>query len=200
MKAWEGPQIGKERLGLVAGCPKRICQRVKRNIGHLLTHSDLPRPCKPDPAFLHLTPEDLYPVEGSQLSVVFPTHASYTNWGHHRLNLKEVAYALDLPVWLVQDPDKLFFWTNRHYKGLVMPLKPLQIMSQLLLDSLLTAASDSTPIVNQQPGDFVVPTSTWLPAIGKTLPHTWSNPTAVSATAVKKPTMRLWPLASGTNE
>jgi hypothetical protein len=164
---------------------KAYTPTVKRNIGHLLTHSGLPRPCKPDPAFLHLTPEDLYPVEGSELSVVFPTHASYTNWGHRRLNQKEVACTLDLPVWLVQDTDKLSFWTSRHSKGLVMPLKPLQIMSQLLLDSLLPAGSDSDPVVKQQPGDFVAPTSTWLSAIGKTLPHTWSNPTVVSATAVK---------------
>jgi hypothetical protein len=55
---------------------------VIRNIGHILSHKDLPRPCKPDPAFRHLSPGDLYPIEGSKLSVVFPTHSTVTNWGH----------------------------------------------------------------------------------------------------------------------
>jgi hypothetical protein len=66
-----------------------------------------------------------------------------------------------------------------------MPLEPLQIMQQLLLDLLVPAGRDDLPVLKQQPSDFVAPTSTWLPSIGKLLLHTWANPTAVSATAVK---------------
>jgi hypothetical protein len=157
---------------------------VRRNIGHVLIHSDLPRPCKPDPAFRHLKPDDLYPLDGSDLAVVFPTHATYTHWGHRKLSRKETAYAMDLPVWLVNDDSKLAAWNDRYSRGVTMPLKPFQVVLQLLLDSLATPSSE--PLVRvQQPLNFVAAKSTWLPAIQKRLPHSWAVATAVTAKAVK---------------
>jgi hypothetical protein len=164
---------------------------VKRNIGHLLMHSDLPRPCKADPAFHHLKLGDLYPVEGSKLSVVFPTHASYSNWGHRPLNKKEVAYAFDLPVWLVNDGAKLDKWTRHHARERCIPLKPLQVMTQLLLESVTPSDSAAPTATKQRPVESLATTSSWLPTIQKQLSHTWADPTAISATVVKADDARI---------
>jgi hypothetical protein len=158
---------------------------VKRNIGHIHIHSNLPRPCKSEPAFRYLNPGDLYPAEGSSLPVVFPTHATYSNWGHRRLSDKETAYIFDLPVWLASDEIKLKFWTFRYITGAAMPLKPLQVMTQLFLESLPTGRSDELPLPLPQSSPFVAPMFTWLPMTGKRLPHSWANPSSVSDKAVK---------------
>lgn len=160
-------------------------QTVKQNIGHILIHSNLPRPRQSDPAFRHLNPGDLYPVEGSSLPVVFPTHGTYSNWGHRRLSDKEVAYMFDLPVWLANDDDQLKSWTVRCTTGVVMPLKPLQAMTQLFLESLPVESLDELDVPVAQASPFVASTFTWFPLLGKRLSHSWANPSSVSDKAVK---------------
>jgi hypothetical protein len=96
----------------------------------------------PEPRFFHLKSTDLYPVEGSDLAVVFPTHSSFTNWGRRWLNNKKIVYAMDLPVWLVTDEKKLMAWMARFETRQIMPLKPLQVILKLLLDSYFKKLRD----------------------------------------------------------
>ena len=73
---------------------------VQRNLGHVLEQSDLPSPCSEQFDFPHLSAESLLPLKESTLpDVAFHTYASRTGWGRRQLNHKEIAGAMDLPLW-----------------------------------------------------------------------------------------------------
>jgi hypothetical protein len=160
---------------------------VRRDIGHVLIHSDMPRACQPDPSFIHLKTEQLYPLDGSDLPIVFHSYGTYTNWGFRKLSHKETAYAMDLPVWLVNDACGLQLWLERHHRGLVFPLKPLQIGLQVLLHDLKGETPEYEPqnALRVQSTEDTPQDSTWLPALNRFLPVSWARIEAVSAKAVK---------------
>ena len=157
---------------------------VRRDIGHVLIHSDMPRACKPNPSFKHLTPSQLLPLDGSDLPVVFHSFGTYTNWGYRKLSHKETAYAMDLPVRLVNDRIGLLVWINRHERGLAFPLKPLQVALKLLM--LALGGSDILePETQIQPTPELASTGSWLSSLNRELSNAWALADAVSAKAVK---------------
>jgi hypothetical protein len=144
----------------------------------------MPQACQPNPSFAHLKPNQLLPLDGSDLPVVFHSHATCANWGCRKLSHKETAHAVDVPVRLVNDSTGLAVWVARHRAGLVFPLKPLQMAAQLLLQTLGSADTvpDDSPV---QPADEHPSLGTWLPCIQRELSHAWALADAVSAKALK---------------
>jgi hypothetical protein len=69
-----------------------------------------------------------------------------------------------------------------------MPLKPLQVVVQLLLDSL--APSRELAAVESQPENFVAAEASWLPDIQRLLPHSWATTLAITATSAKSDNTR----------
>jgi hypothetical protein len=157
---------------------------VRRDIGHVLICSDMPRACQPNPSFAHLKPNQLLPLDGSDLPMVFHSYATYANWGYRKLSHKETAHAMDVPVRLVNDSTGLAVWVARHAAGLVFPLKPLQMAVQPLLQTLGSAdtVQDDSPV---QPADEHPSLGTWLPCVQRELSHAWALADAVSAKALK---------------
>ena len=159
---------------------------VSRQLGHLLDHSTLPIACSRAPTFAHFTPDDLLPMSGPLLPVVFPTHATRTKWGFRELTPKEIALCLDAPLWITSNPILLVLFVARYRQGLSMPLKLLQAPLQACL-----AAIDPAPPVTS----LLSPASTapfqedlrgsWLPSLQKWLPTRWVEAASVSATAAK---------------
>jgi hypothetical protein len=157
---------------------------VRRDIGHVLVHSDIPRACAQFPSFPHLRTDQLYPLDGLDLPVVFHSFGTYTNWGRRKLSYKELGYAMDLPVWVVSDKGHLQTWLVRYLNGLSCPLKPIQVATQLLLHSRhpgIPYADSPT----KTPPLIAIPMSTFLPKLGCTLPNAWATTSAITATAVK---------------
>jgi hypothetical protein len=131
----------------------------------------------------HLKPTQLLPLDGSDLPVVFHLHATCTNWGSRKLSHKETAHAVDVPVRLVDDSTGLAVWVARHAAGLVFPLKPLQMATQLLLQTLGSVDTGQDDPV--QPADECPSLVTWLPCVQRELSHAWALADAVSAKALK---------------
>jgi hypothetical protein len=156
---------------------------VRRDIGHVLIHSDVPRACQPNPSLAHLKPTQLLPLDGSDLPVVFHSYATCANWGYRKLSHKETAHAMDVPVRLVDDSTGLAVWVARHAAGLVFPLKPLQMATQLLLQTL--GSVDTVQDDPVQPADEHPSLVTWLPCVQRELSHAWALANAVSAKALK---------------
>jgi hypothetical protein len=156
---------------------------VRRDIGHVLIHSDMPRACQPNPSFAHLKPTQLLPLDGYDLPVVFHSYATYANWGYRKLSHKETACTMDVPVRLVDDSTGLAVWFARHAAGLVFPLKPLQMATQLLLQTL--GSVDTVQDDPVQPADEHPSLVTWLPCIQRELSHAWALDDALSAKALK---------------
>ena len=167
---------------------------VQRNIGHILDHGDRPTPCSALLNFDHLSADSLLPCRAtSLLDVAFHSYSSRTNWGRRQLNGKEIAGAMDLPLWF--STSALFgAWWDRHAEGSSIPLKPFQSLLTLWFLSsgdspeLTEPSSESTveggvEAASKSPGsledDF------WIPELGKLLPGTWVEAGEVSDKAAK---------------
>ena len=122
-------------------------QVVSRLIGHLLDHSTLHAVFSREPSFAHLKPKDLLPVTRPLLPVVFPTHATLTQWGSRELTSKEVTLCLDAPLWIVSNPTLLALFVQRHAQRRAIPLKLLQAPLQACL-----ALLDPSPPAMVAPG------------------------------------------------
>lgn len=161
-------------------------QAVSRQLGHLLDHSTLPTACSREPSFAHLSPEDLLPMTKPLLPVVFPTHATRTNWGSRELTAKEVALCLDAPLWIVSNPVLLSLFVQRYDQGQAIPLKLLQTP----LQDCLASIDPSVPII-EPPGPVSSQLfqedrrGSWLPLLGKWLPSTWVDAASTTAKAAK---------------
>jgi hypothetical protein len=90
---------------------------------------------------------------------------------------------MDLPVWVVADSARLDEWSVKYAQGGHMPLKPLQVFAQLMLESLSDPEVSSSRELAPQP--CITTSSTWLPTIQKRLPHDWAISSTVTTKAVK---------------
>jgi len=161
---------------------------VSRQLGHLLDHSTLPSACSREPAFAYLSPEDLLPMTGPLLPVVFPTHATRSKWGVRALTSKEIALCLDAPLWIVSNPLLLGLFNQRHAEGHVIPLKLLQAPLQSLLAELAPAPSSKSSVVPPHvvsPDFSEDPRGSWLPRLQTWLPSSWVDASSVTAKAAK---------------
>jgi hypothetical protein len=118
------------------------------------------------------------------LDVAFHSYSSRTGWGRRQLNGKEIAGAMDLPLWFSTSP--LFGpWMTRHTEGLAVPLKPFQaLMSLWMRDEEIPPSAAPTP----NP-ESVSPTEVedafWIPELGKLLPGNWVEAGEISDIAAK---------------
>jgi hypothetical protein len=159
---------------------------VRRNLGHVLEHGDRPVPCSPDLDFHHLSVDSLLPLHtGGFLDVAFHTFSSRTGWGRRQLNRKEIAGAMDLPLWFSQSP-LIDSWFTRFDLGLCMPLKPFQTLMGMYfksvpVTSIPSVEPPSRPRVDQPPllDDF------WIESLSLSLPGSWVDAGVISDTAAK---------------
>jgi hypothetical protein len=143
--------------------------------------------CLADPAFDHLSQEDLLPILATHLlPIVFPTHATRTKWGVRDLTPKEIGLCLDAPQWIVSNPPLLRLFLNRHSEAGVIPLKMLQAPLQACL---VAVDPPSAPIIKSLATSLEFsledPRGSWLPLLDTWLPPTWVDAVTVTAKAAK---------------
>jgi hypothetical protein len=197
-KNWQGRSFTHEQVGGVTdwrGTARTnlrampvLPETVKRNLSHVLEHGDRPTPCCASLDFPHLSVNELLPLnESVLLDVAFHTYSSRTNWGRRQLNDKEIAGAMDLPLWFSMSP--LFGnWSKRYDGGSCIPLKPFQTILKLFpVDD--KAVSDVVSVVEtsmrREGSDNEVEDDFWIESLGVILPGTWVDAGVVSDKALK---------------
>ena len=161
---------------------------VRRNLSHVLDHSDRPQECPKVRDFAHLNPNKLLPLGVPLLDVVFPSHCCRTGWGRRPLNDKEIGGAMDLPLWFSTSP--LFdAWSQRHALCKAMPLKLFQTILNGLFRSIDPVAEvigrEASPDLSDLPGLLEIPDEFWIPELNTFLPGSWVDAGEVSAKAAK---------------
>ena len=194
VKSWSRRLVKHEHVGGVTDWHGTIFARrwsvpmlpasVRRNLGHILDHGDRPTPCSEKLDFPHLSPESLLPLHtGALCDVAFPSHSSYTKWGSRPLSPKEIAGAMDLPLWFSTSP-LLGAWLVRHSGGHSIPLKPFQtILSLAFADS--GEVLPCSPEVEVRSSVNLVEDDFWVESLQRILPGTWVEAGEVSAKALK---------------
>lgn len=93
--------------------------------------------------FSSLVGEWLLPLGSLLLDVIFHSFRCHTGWGHRQLNSKEIASAMDLPLWYSTSPVFLG-WLDRHARGqTAMPLKPFQsILNSVFVEDVSSIPPD----------------------------------------------------------
>jgi hypothetical protein len=160
---------------------------VRRQLGHLLDHGTLPSACVEHPAFPHLSPQDLFPMDRNLPPVVFPSHATRTKWGIRPLTSKEIGLCLDAPLWVVSKPVLLSLFLQRFLDGKVMPLKMLQaplFACLKYLDSFTPEEPPAAAVASPLP-PAEDSRGSWLASLGKWLPPTWVEAGSLSDKAAK---------------
>ena len=175
-------------VGLRSLPPPGTRTELHRTLGDIITHKHPVTPCLPTgPTCPHYKPTDRLTPGHFDRPCVFPTHRSCTQWGFRPLSVEELADAFDLPVWIQKNPALLSAWSRMPRP----PLPPLKIFGHLLdhvvsslerspAPSALSIPLPSTPLQSSD----VVP-YTFLPAIGRPLPHSWIDDDLVSDKAAK---------------
>jgi hypothetical protein len=110
-----------------------LAPRVSHRIGHIIAHSERPKPCQLDSTLPHCTPVDV--LERGQLlrPVIYPSHFSYTGFGQRSLTGDELCAAFDIPNWMKPSPPLLQDWLNRDVFSTMLPL---QLFSAVLDDTV----------------------------------------------------------------
>ena len=159
---------------------------IRRNISHVIDHSLRPeRWSSGDVDLLH--PEDR--LDPSRLTQVvrYATHFSHDGWGVRSLTPDEVGVAFGLPSWL----------RPRDLTMDQIDFVPIQILDGCLQALCNTSDNVTHLLPTPQPRCLgLPPTRTWLPSLGKWLPHEWVNLSLVTAKAAKRddaaPPTDLW--------
>ena len=162
-----------------------LSPRVSRSIGHILSHSERPKPCQLLPTFPHYTSRDTLKRSKLHVPVVYPSHFSYTGFGHRRLTSDELCSAFDIPNWMKPNAKDLEAWLDL---DLFASMLPLQLFSAALDETVpLISPAISIPksIQSSQTFDDSSSHGIHLPAINKFLAHSWIAHGLVSEKAVK---------------
>ena len=162
---------------------------VRRNLGHVLDHGDRPSPCSASLDFPHLSTASLLPIKESLLvDVAFHTYASRTGWGRRKLNRKEIAGAMDLPLWF-STSSSFDRWCQRFELGRCLPLKPFQSVMKLFLKSVSSGddVASGPALPRKLPAALLplVQDDFWIDALGKMLPGSWVQEGVISDKAAK---------------
>ena len=204
VKSWSRRVIGHEAVGGVTDwvgtslsnhwAIPSLPPSVRRNIGHVLEHGDRPTPCCETLNFPHLSVNSLLPLkELIFLDVAFHSYSSRTNWGRRQLNRKEIAGAMDLPLWF--STSSLFDdWYCRYLQGTSIPLKPFQTLMGLFLKSSESCSgppSTPAPTCGDSVGgpakehELTLADDFWIESLEKMLPGSWVRAGVVSDKAAK---------------
>ena len=100
-----------------------LSPRVSRCIGHILSHSERPKPCPLVPSFPHYTPRDTLERSKLRVPVVYPSHFSYTGFGHRLLTPDELCSAFDVPNWMKPNLTELKEWMDLDSFASMLPLQ-----------------------------------------------------------------------------
>ena len=168
---------------------------VRRTIQHILDASIRPTPCSSTPTFAHYCSTDLLRLQDMGTPVLHPTSWSSTGWGFRSLTANELMAASDLPLPFRKCLNSSFSLGEiSEYLSQLIPLKCLSTIVDYWLHSLAlpvpcsigsspVGASVCTALVDTP---SMAPTlATWLPCIGRFLPHDWADEGYISSCAVK---------------
>jgi hypothetical protein len=136
--------------------------------------------------FPHLSVDSLLPLNaGALLDVAFHTFSSRTGWGRRQLNRKEIAGAMDLPLWFSTSP-LIEAWFRRHELGVCMPLKPFQTLMGMFFKSASKGSDSSLALSSRtKRPPTVVSDDFWIASLSRSLPGTWVNSGVISDKAAK---------------
>jgi hypothetical protein len=162
-----------------------LAPRVARSIGHIIAHSERPRPCQKDATFSHYTPLDILDRGRLALPVLYPSHFSFTGFGHRSLTGDELCSAFDIPNWMKPPPEVLANWMDT---DVFSSMLPLQLFSAVLDETVPLIAPARDIEKPTPPSVDVGDTSSHgvlLVDINKFLVHSWIDPGLISEKAVK---------------
>jgi hypothetical protein len=166
---------------------------LRRTISCILDLSIRCKVCEPPPSPSHdpswLNINDRLDPLNVHCSVLAQTYRSRTGWGHRPLSSSELAILFGLPLYArCQTIPTLVFEV----------LLPIQSLQAMLFPFISSDSSQTIPAIN----DTVIPTAvlppiqsllhtvsdsdqTWLPSLGRFLPHTWVDETLITTKAAK---------------
>ena len=162
-----------------------LAPRVSRSLGHIIAHSERPRPCQKDVTFLHYTPQDTLDRARLDWPVVYPSHFSFTGFGRRSLTGDELCSAFDVPNWMKPPSAVLTNWMDT---DVFSSMLPLQLFSAVLDDTVPLIAPALSLDTPTPPSVDVGDASSHGPLlvdINKFLAHSWIDPGLISEKAVK---------------
>jgi len=162
-----------------------LTPRVSRQIGHIISHSERPKPCQKEAGFPHYTSRDVLERGRLKLPVIYPSNFSYTGFGHRQLTGDELCSAFDIPNWMKPTPSVLQDWVD---SDIFSSMLPLQLFSAVLDETVLLIAP-ALAMTKPAPTSFDIEDASsygvQLDTINKFLVHSWIDPSLVSEKAVK---------------
>ena len=151
---------------------------LRRSLGHILKHSIRPRPFDPDSSVEHYQPTDLLSLSFPRRPIAYPTYMSRSGWGIRQLTDEELALCFELPMFVE--------WNDRFLRDIV----PIQ-MFRSVIDVVVSRIHPQIPEVKRSHRSITAnpiivdpPDATWLEAVGKWMPGSWSD-AVISHKAVK---------------
>jgi hypothetical protein len=163
-----------------------LAPRVTRRIGHIIAHSERPKPCQKDSTFPHYTPRDTLERGKLTLPVMYPSNFSYTGFGQRLLTGEELCSAFDITNWMKSAPAVLQTWLDADAFSSTM--LPLQLFSAVL-DETVPLIAPALEIIKSIPTSKDVDDASsygiQLIGINKFLVHSWIDPGLISEKAVK---------------
>ncbi|KAI2494742.1 hypothetical protein MHU86_19779 [Fragilaria crotonensis] len=106
---------------------------IRRSIGHVIKHSERPKPCSLPFTKPHYITTDLLSVHQLHVPVVFPSGFSRTGWGQRPLIGSELAHAFDLPAFVA--------WESIGASN-VIPIHMFRVVLDAVLATLAPAFQD----------------------------------------------------------
>jgi hypothetical protein len=147
---------------------------IWRNVGHVLDHSNRPRPAS-GPDAPGILASCLLPVSSLDSDIIYQTSFTATGWGRRKLSEDELGIAFGFPLWLrLARPSSHIF-----------PLIPVQILLGCLRSILALSPKTSVLPIGSLGPSVGTPTCTWLPSIQKYLSHEWVDSSLATDKVVK---------------
>ena len=170
---------------LVGSIGVELTQRVpvlQRTIRHFLNYSirGLPHRGEEDRSRFYYEDDRLRPLDLAR-SVVYRSSFSSTGVCSRALTPREIGLAFDYPLWVLPAFEK---------SPTLISGPPFKVLSAVWSDFLTITAVDQLPGPRpERPARWDLPSPppavTWLPLLGRHLPHSWIDPSLVTEKSVK---------------